>query len=315
MTMDFLKKLLQNHPAWYIWIYASLVTLLTFLSNHWLVNLRIENAVYDIFQRSVAMDQRSHSRYAALSKTLDQMAFIGLDVSFFDAKTDQVKKEKLAQLLDRLGTIPRVQAIFLDYLFVADLQDSIISTTDQALIASMQSLGSRLVLPYLVGQKTPLGDLPFHNLDFTKRSTLLYEAKHQGYLASMPLPYDDVHRYVYPRSLDGQYFTAAYALLKAMPHVDEHAMVKDIPSPFEINFVLKGNQANDRRRPVFFAHASKVIDRLEKTTLEEHLAGKTLFIGLFDDHLDKFNQPIDRLSTPLSNETLGIYVAINTYLN
>ncbi|MEM6316491.1 MAG: CHASE2 domain-containing protein [Bacteroidota bacterium] len=289
----------------YALLYASVVTFATVTLERLPVFLQMENAIYDGFQRMLTVDSRTDYNFKRYQASIDSLAFINLDNTYFNTETNRVRRDSLASLLRQLSAIPTVKGILLDYLLVPIKDDEQSKEQNELLIENMRPLQDKLVLPYELAFDTiPVwGELSAEAVSIP--SPLLFETDNTGYVAAMPLPGDENYRYVKLSIEEKRWQSAVHALLAVLSNDNPHLYTRDVPNNFEINYLLR----NYKQRTLPIIDASLVGNS------KAQLRNKIIFIGLFDEVTTKYGLTIDKFQTAVQREMAGIYILVNTYLN
>lgn len=158
------------------------------------VLLRIENSLYDRYQRYHVIDDDGSSRLKAYQDELDKIFLIDMDSENLDPESGRIDKPKLNEILRALGeqNLEDIDAIFIDYLYTNPTPE------DSVLIPSMQKLGEKLVLPYgietdAVPEQT-FGKKP--KIYGSGLDSLVYKPIHTGYIDYFSLGPNEELRYL-----------------------------------------------------------------------------------------------------------------------
>ncbi|MEM6807096.1 MAG: hypothetical protein AAF696_37185, partial [Bacteroidota bacterium] len=257
------------------------------------------------------------SRFPKIHPYLNDIFAINLGEEFIDSQCDRIKRNQLGYLLDHISSLREIQGVYLDFAFYPipgnEYEDSV-------LVQIMKKLGNKLVLPYELGFNG--GPVPiFASLSQEEiensRNELAYLPNYSGYLNTMSLSKGlEVYRYHKYRIEDGSDASVINAILDAMPNEKSISYLNDMPSTFEINYLLRNQVESSSfdKSALNNWEASQLLEWPEDS-LREKLRGKFLMIALFGSYRTKYDIEINKFPTPISSNLGGIYLMLNAYLN
>jgi small nuclear ribonucleoprotein (snRNP)-like protein len=292
---------------------ASIFAML--VNKHALINAS-ENVYYDFLQRKITIDTKSDERFQKNASLFSSLVFINIDSACINSQTDRVKKQCITDLLDTLAVHKNsLTSLFLDY----DL--SYVNQTDTLLWNSLNKFEGQLLIPrllfanrLLISVKNPVPDsLIVSNTD----NNFIMNAS--AYAFGWKENYTHTYRYYLYRI-----FTPEMNTYNSVPYIiaqklwpshnlsfDEHSL-DDMK---EIKYVLRNNDVPLKERAVMVYSMSDVIKQIPHDELESLLKNKMVFVGLFENYTNKYNQQPDSYITPVNESMSGVLITVNAFLN
>ncbi len=275
-----------------------------------------ENIYFDRLQNEYTIDSKDNNGYKKVENLLSNLVFINIDKKCFNTETDRVKKKCIDTLLSiLLEHKSEFDMAFLDY----DL--SFLKQEDTLLLPKLEEFDQQLVTPKLLFSrslaltiKNPIADSLIIKYSESKNT-----GNTRAYAYAWKKDFTHSYRYYLYRI-----FTTKLKTYNSIPYILAQKNWPSSNSPLEaieldnfkeLRFILRNKDIEDKERSVSTYSLSDFINEIPQKQLSKILNKKLLFIGLFDNYTNKYNQQPDSYTTPIGEHTSGILININAYLN
>ena len=276
----------------------------------------IENIFFDKLQKQQTIDSKDDPNYYKYSPVLSKLVFVNFDEQSINHATDRVKKYYVRLLLDKLMRYKQdFKMAFLDY----DL--SYLTQNDSLILPSLLQMEQQLVTPRLLFTdklpvliKNPLPD------------SLIHETSNNGDLANFQafvVAWKENISYSY-RYFLYRIFTTKLNTYNSVPYVmaQRTSLRTNLPldklslDDFkEIKYVLRNKDIINKERAVQVYSLSDFLFEIPDEILKSIVEDKIVVLGLFEGYKNKYNQQPDSYITPIGENTSGVMINVNAYLN
>jgi len=275
-----------------------------------------ESLYFDFLQQKYTIDSRDDDGYKQYASVLSNMVFINIDGLCMDKATDKVDKKWVASFLDTMAQHKNlVEFVFLDY----DL--SFLNHQDTLFSSALKKFDGQLITPRLLFAQ----NLPKHISNPVADSLIIsytetYNTENNsGYAYGWKENFTHTYRYYLYRVFTPElktYQSVPYLLASQQwPSQNislDKLMLDDMK---EIKFLLRNNDLPNKERAVMVYSMSDVVSQIPPEALSEILKGKMVFVGLFENYVNKYNQQPDSYHTPVMENMSGVLITANAFIN
>jgi len=276
----------------------------------------VENVFFDKLQKKQTIDSKDDPNYFKYSPLLSKLVFVNFDEQSMNHATDRVKKYYIHLLLDKLMQNKQdFKMAFLDY----DL--SYLTQNDSLILPALLQMEQQLVTPRLLfaGKvpvliKNPLADSLIH--ETSNKSGL---ANFQAFAVAWKENISYSYRFFLYRI-----FTSKLKTYNSVPYVMAQRTSSRTNIPLEklsldnfkeLKFILRNKDIINKERAVQVYSLSDFLFEIPDKTLKSIVNDKIVVLGLFEGYKNKYNQQPDSYITPIGENTSGVMINVNAYLN
>jgi hypothetical protein len=275
-----------------------------------------ESLYFDFLQRRYTIDSRDDEGFKQYASLLSNMVFINIDGLCMDKTTDKVDKKWVASFLDTLAQHKnRVKFVFLDY----DL--SFLNNQDTLFSSVLKKFDGQLITPRLLFAQ----NLPKHIANPVSDSLIIsytetYNTENNsGYAYGWKENFTNTYRYYLYRV-----FTPDLKTYQSVPYLlashewpsqnisFDKLMLDDMK---EIKFLLRNLDLPNKERAVMVYSMSDVVTQIPAEAFAEIVNGKMVFVGLFENYLNKYYVQPDSYHTPVMENMSGVLITANAFIN
>lgn len=275
-----------------------------------------ESLYFDGLQRQITIDSKSDADFMDYSNLLSDLVFINIDSLCINSLTDKVKKPYIVSFLDSLASHKHeFKSVFLDY----DL--SFLNSNDTLFLDVLKNLDGQLITPRLLFAKSlavavqnPIPDSLI--VSYTENYNI---GNLTGYAYGWKENFTHTYRYYLYRV-----FTPEMKTYNSIPFImaDRHWPSRNISFDKhllddlkEIKYILRNSDLPNKERAVMTYSLSDVINEIPREAMGGILKDKIVFVGLFENYTNKYNQQVDSYVTPVDENMSGILITANAFLN
>lgn len=313
-----MKKKIISFYLGYSLFYSTIVLIFTILMRFLPSAVRLENDIYDSVQEMFTIDSKDDFLYPDYKKYLDELVFINIDSLLIDSETDRIKRDKLAEFLQKISSAKdSLNCIFFDYAFYSPSQN------DSLLIESIKPFYDKILLPYTldfinlkVSSKNPISTKNIQNI-----KQPIFSGKHKAYVKAFSEPITGLFRFFLYRAItdSGQIYKSTPYVIAKYFSKNKWTETKDnrnfLDRMINIRFILRNRDLYQKERAVIVYNMSDFIEEIPPEIALELLSKKTVFVGLFEGYHTKYDLEIDKFPTPVEAKMSGALILTNAYLN
>jgi len=276
----------------------------------------MENIFFDKLQKEQTIDSKDDPNYYKYSPLLSKLVFVNFDTQSINHATNRVKKYYIHLLLDKLMQYKQdFKMAFLDY----DL--SYLTQNDSLILPALIQMEQQLVTPRLLfaGKvpvliKNPLPDSLIH-----KTSNNSGLANFQAFAVAWKENISYSYRFFLYRIFTSKlntYNSVPYVMAqRTASHTDVPLEKLSLDDFKELRFILRNKDILNKERDVQVFSLSDFLFEIPDETLKSIVDDKIVILGLFEGYKNKYNQQPDSYITPIGENTSGVMINVNAYLN